>query len=292
MSAIVYSQPNKAYPQPDFEARRDTDNAQWTGSQTFRIRKGTLAQITSSGFFAQGRQATLLDPALDSIWSFLRIRSADVQNSVGGWQDVIVHYGGIPSTDGNGNPVDDASEHQVTFSMRGVTGDIPLQDHPKWKELDADERNALGKIASGEYGYGPNVFDDSPSPGFATYKAGSYEPGEGLSFLITPDPISSDNAVQFARLIAEGVTTYKGAGFTWSKRWNSTEPITNAQLNRLGKTVAAPPGPPPQPAGDRDWLLTYANIEQQGEIDANPTYVNELVFELSEEGKWNEFLQG
>jgi len=285
MSVKVYSQPGKVYPQPDFEARRETDNAGWSATQTFRIRSGTLSQVAATGYFANNRQATLLDPSLDSYWSFLRLRSVDFRNEVGGWQDIVVRYGGIPSVDPNGNPVDDPSEFQVTYSMRGVTGDVALQDHPKWQALEGVEKNALGKIANGEYGYGPDPFSDDPE--FATYKVGSE-----VNVYFDNDPITSNNAKHFAMILAEGKTTYKGSGFTWTKRWNSLERITNAQLNLLGKIVNAPPGPPPQPAGDRNWLLAYANIEQQGELGSTPTYVNELVFEMSEPGGWDQFLQG
>jgi hypothetical protein len=285
MSATIHKNPAVlAYPQPDFQARRDSDNSGWTATQTFRIVKGTLNDAPVRAFFAINTPATILDPSLDSIWSFLRLRNVDIQTTVGGWQDITANFGGIPTVDGNGNPIGDLSEFQVTYAMRGVTGDVPLQEHPKFKALAESERVALGKIASGEYGYGPEFNSDEPN---RTY---FFENGNQTMFLPEFDPIETEDAKTFAILFTQGETSYKGAGFTWSKRWTGTEPITAAQLNLLGKIVANPPGNPPTPSGDRDWLLAYANIEQQGEINANPTFTNELVFELSEPGGWDTFL--
>jgi len=282
MSARIFIAPGiQAIPQADFAAMQADDNGSWTATQSFQIVKGSVDDPLVRDFFGRDKSITQFDPNAAQLWAFLRSRKASFLTIPGGWDIVQVEFGGFPNLDDQGNPVN-PGESFVTYAMRGQIADTPLPDHHKWKALDLSERIALGKLMSGEYGWGPEY----NGTGNVTY---FFDNGEQSVFL--DDPIVSADAIQFAQRITEGRTSFRGAGFTWTKRWSALSPIPSAQLNALGKITNNPPGSPPTPSGNRDWLLVAANIEQSGEIDANPTFTNELVFELSEQGGHDEFLQ-
>jgi len=283
MSAKIYIPGGtQVIPQPDFQAFRESDNGAWLATQSFWIVKGALNSAVTRAYFGIGKSITQLDPNAAAIWSFLSVRKISTSVIPGGWEVVTVEFGGVPSVDGQGNPINAPDEFSVTYSMRGQTSDAPFQDHPKWKQLSDIEKNALGKIASGDFIYGPD-FDDPEE--FRTFRGGE------IGFEVNPDPIQSDDAKEFAKLLAQGLNTYRAAGFTWSKRWAATAPLSSGQLNQLGK-ITTPPGGPPTPGSGRNWLLVSANFEQTGDTSSNPSYTNEIVFELSQEGGWDSFLHG
>ena len=270
-------------PQADFSAQKIDNNAGWQAQQSFQIIKGKLDDPIVRQYFGINKSITELDPNSANVWSFLRVRDISPQVIPGGWEIVVVNFGGIPSVDSAGNPITDPSEFAVSYSMRGQVSDASFQDHPKWKALSADERNALGKIASGVYLYGPD-FGTPPQP-YITFKS---EGGEVFTPLV-PDPIVSNDAKDFAIRLAEGRNSYRAGGITWAKRWASLQRLTSQQINLLGK-IATPPGAPPTPS-TRNWMLSYAAFDQTGEENANPQYTNEVIFELSEPGGWDAFLQ-
>lgn len=287
MSNTIFIAPGiGVIPQPDFEARRPTDNGGWEATQSFIIVKGRLDDPTVNAYFQVGRPIKQLDPNADDTWTFLRVRDQSVQTLPNGFQRVIINFTGLPAFDFTGQPIADPGEFSTTFSLAAQTSDAPLSSHPKWKALDEKERNALGRIAIGEMVYVEDIVFD---PGvFVFAYAGQGGPGSTLS----PNPITSADAVQFALLLMEGESTYRRAGFTWSKRWDGIAPITAAQLAKIGEIVVNVPGSPPTPQS-RNWILASANIEQRGETGAEGTvYQNELVFELSVEDGWNQFLYG
>jgi len=280
MSARIFIKPGTlAIPQADFNAQRQDDNGAWTATQSFQIVKGALNSAVTRSYFAINKSITELDPDAASVWSFLRVRSIGTSVVSGGWEFVTVNFGGFPGVDGNGNAIADQNEFQVTYSMRGQTGDSPLSEHWKFKALDPEERTALAQIAAGQIIYGPDWLDPD---GYVCIKA---DTGEH----ITPDPITSSDGIEFATKLSQGINSFRSAGYTWSKRWAGSTTLTGFDLSLLGK-ITSPPGSPPTPPGERDWLLVSANIEQTGEINANPSFTNEVVFELSEEGKWDSFL--
>lgn len=285
MSAKIFISPSIiAIPQPDFEANRDGDNGAWQASQSFLITKGKIDDPITRAYFGIGKSVTMLDPNAAATWGFLNLRRISVITQMGGWEVVRVDFNGIPSVDGSGNPIVQ-DEHAVTYAMRGQVSDAPLQEHPKFKALTALEKNALGKLISGEMQWGPDWLD------VGSFVFSYPQQQDGSFGAVTPNPITSSDGVQFANRIAEGVTTYRKAGFTWSKRWASENPVTATQLNSLQKIVTTPPGSPPKPGTGREFLLVSALFDQTGETDANPTFTNELVFELSDEDGWDSFLQ-
>jgi len=285
MSAIIFgTKPNQILPQPDFSASKSA-NGGWEGSQSYLMKRGDMDNAAIRALFPAKKRATELDPNLESFFKFLKLSSIDnISNLPGGFTSIRVNFAGFQSAAGDFG-TEDAPESEVpTYSRRGVTKSAPLNEHPKWKELEEIEQIALGKLLTGEYGWGQNPFSASTSN--ATYAKGS---GEELFKFLPTDPITSANGIEFATRIAKGVSTYEYGSYTWTKRWQSTLDMTASQLNSLSQ-ITTPPGNPTTPTGGRDWMLISADTEQTG--DSNTLYTHEITFLLSERGGHDEFLQG
>jgi hypothetical protein len=274
MSAKIFSSPGQIVPQPDFQATQD-QNGGWRGSQSFMVRLGDFDSPAIRARFDIGTSATALDPNNESIWSFLRVKTISPQATLGGFRLIMVEFQGFWTGDGSEQQPE---EIYPTYSLRGANRSEPIQNHPKFKALALDERLALGKLITGEYAWG----DDPFSPGDKV----TYRPGDPPS-VVEPDPINSEDGIEFATRISEGTTTYERGGFEWWKRWDSNVPLTSSQLNSLGK-ITNPPGNPPQPGGGRNWMMISANQEQEGARE--PRYSIEIGFNLSDEGGHDDFL--
>lgn len=283
MSTTIFIPPGAIIAQPDFTASQE-DNGGWRGSQSFLVKKGDLDSASVRLYFRRGRPITDLDPNSDAIWSFLRIRRITPQTEPGGWTRIVVDLQGYALAEYPGAPTD-ADESFITYAMRGQAAETELAKHPKWKALTETERNALGKLIAGEMQWGP----DWLNPGAFVF---SYpQQASGAINIITPNPITSADGINFANRITEGVTTYRRATYEWTKRWSSLSGIRASEIAAIGKITSNPPGNPPTPGTDRDFMLVAANQEQVGEADANPTFTNELVFEMSDDGGFDSFLQ-
>jgi hypothetical protein len=246
-------------------------------------KRGALDNPAIRALFPSGARATELDPNLETFFSFLRlVEVSDISNLPGGFVSITASFAGMqPSSGGGGGGgVNENGDVSPTFSLRGVARNTPLNEHTKWKQLDESEQIALGKLLTGEYGWGPDPFTE-----FGTNA--TYIPGNPNTFLPT-DPIISDNAVRFALRISQGITSYEGASLEWSKQWQSTVGIPPARLEKLGK-IDTPPGTPPDASGGRNWMLTSADQVQAG--DGDYLFTNQINFTLSEPGGWDTFLQ-
>jgi hypothetical protein len=282
MSAIIFGiKPNSVIPQPDFKASKSA-NGGWTASQSYMAKRGAMDNTAIRSLFPSGQLATILDPNLESFFSFLKlVEVSDISNLPGGYVSITISFAGMQPSEGGGGGGNNADgEVSPTFSLRGVARNTPLNEHPKWKALEQEEQIALGKLLSGEYAWGPNPFTE-------TGISATYIPGNPNVFLPV-DPIVSDDAVRFAFRISQGITSYEGASLEWSKQWQSTVGIPPAQLEKLGK-IDTPPGTPPDASGGRTWMLTSADQVQAG--DGDYLFTNQLNFTLSEQGGWDEFLQ-
>jgi len=282
MSAIIFGiKPNGIIPQPDFKSAKSA-NGGWTASQSYMTKRGALDNPAIRALFPSGARATDLDPNLENFFSFLRlVEISDISNLPGGFVSIAVSFAGMqPSSGGGGDGgVNENGEVAPTYSLRGVARNTSITNHWKFRQLDANEQNALGKLLSGEYAWGPDPF--SEVGGNATYIPGN------LNVYLPTDPIISDDAKQFADFIASGITSYESASFEWSKQWQSTVAIPSEKLAKLGK-IETPEGTPPTFEGDREWLLTSADQVQTG--DGNFLFTNQLNYTLSEIGGWDDFI--
>jgi hypothetical protein len=281
MSAVIFGVPlNGIIPQPDFSASKSA-NGGWTASASYKMKRGAMDNATIRGLFPSGAKATDLDPNLESFFSFLKLVNVDdISNLEGGFVSIRINFAGLQG--GESATVNADGSLNATFHLRGTARTAPLTDHPKWKSLDIKERHSLGKLLTGEWSY----VEDPTSLG--TYQIGVFTGEEAYSVRPPADQLTTDDAKAFAQRIAEGITSYEGSSFEWSKMWQSNIGIQAAQLNRMGKIDSAP-GNPPEPGGGRNWMLVSADQVQNG--DGDYLYTNQVNYLLSEPGGFDIFLQ-
>jgi hypothetical protein len=263
-------------PQSDFAAQQN-ENGGWTANQSFLCKKGALDSPSVAGKFLFGKQLTELDPNADQIYKFLYLsKIRNISTVEGGYTRIDCQFDGYTSASADFDP--NEPDPVPTYSKRGVLVEAPLDEHPKWKALTAASRNRLSlcmlqpdlntfNLESGTYGY----YDGSI---FTEHSGEFWE-------------VPTGDELEFATLIAQGKTTYKMASYEYIHRWESTEGVTTAQMNDLGK-IATPSGSPPKPNATRDWMLVGVNEEQHG--SSGFRFTNELVYLLSDEGGHDSFL--
>jgi hypothetical protein len=266
------------YPQPGFSPQRD-EMGGWTASQTYGMLRETWQ--TSTAAFRAGTPILSLDPTLEGFWEFLKVAGLSISHEEGEHVYVTANFAGSPDTQYSGIGDEDESlsdEAVPIYRLSGSLGEAPISDHPKFKELAETERIALSRIISGEYSYGDDPFGT---------------PGENATRIIrsptewdpiTPEPIVSEYGIEFAKLITQGQTTYVFPTITWTETTQGTSKMTAAQLNKLGR-ISTPRGNPPQPTGDRDWMLTGADQEESADL-----YQTSLQWTLSDKDGHNSFL--
>jgi hypothetical protein len=262
-----------AEPQPGFTATK-AENGGWTGRHTFAIRRTAWANASVRNKFAKGISITTLDPDLSGFWSFLKTVETEVTSEEGDFTMVSVTLSGAQGATYGEGGLDEEAE--PTYRLSGQLQDAPLSMHPKWAALSPIEKQALGEMISQGFVYDPPTFRIG-TKNEITFWVESNSDGEDYV-------LSSDDAKEFAVRIARGETTYLRPILTWTETTQGNSGLTNSQLNKLGN-VATPRGNPPEAAGTRDWMLTSAFQEQQGELIRT-----DLEWTLSEKGGHDAFL--
>ena len=269
------------YPQSDFSASQN-ENGGWTASQSFIIKKGGLDLPTIQAMFPVGTRATTLDPNCDRYYYFLQlVNISSASNVEGGFTRITVEYVGFFTSEFEAGTADPKT--YPTYSLRGTIAEKPFMEHPKWTALDIKFQIALGKLQRGEL-----------QMSYEGDTIGSYteDEGDGRFFALARDVSGAivtltGDALEFAKRIAQGETTYKVGAFEWAVRWQGASGLKAAQLNSLSR-ISNPLGTPPTPNGGRNWMLVSANQEQQGIGDF--CFTNEIVWSLSERGGHDSFL--
>lgn len=264
-------------PQSDFSAGQN-ENLGWTARQSFLVKKGGIDNSVIASSFPIGAQLGSLDPNCDEFFSEMWLTSIpSVQTMEGGYTIITAEFSGFSTgTTSGGSPTKDTSP---TFYKRGVLVDEDLSKHHKWKALENAQKFALGLLING---------DAVSKPDFTS--VGSYnEDGIWSPWLTAAgDPIElTGDAIEFAKLIAQGQTTFKHATYEYTHRWDSDIPIPAADMNDLGK-ISTPSGDPPTPGTGRNWMLVGVNEEQHGAGDYR--FSCELVYALSEQEGFSTFL--
>ena len=259
------------FPQPGFTATQQ-ENGGWAGSHRFAIR--TAAFASKIGGFAKGVAITSLDLDLSSYWTFMKVVTAEVTHDEGDFTFITVAVSGAKGASYG----DDGETPDPTYRLSGQLQDAPLSLHPKWAALSDIEKAGLGLLMRGQAEY------DLP-----TFKVGAFSIEDDTFNAIKDSTgaeivMSADDAKAFALRIARGETTYSRPVITWTESAQGTDGLTNAQLNKLGN-ISTPRGDPPEAPGTRDWMLTSAFQEQNGEM-----FTTDLEWTLSEKGGHDTFL--
>jgi hypothetical protein len=274
MSTIYGFPASEIKPQPGFNATRDEKGA-WTGTHSFAIRTTAWSNGAVRAQFAKGTSITLVDPGLAAYWEFLKIVEQTVTSEEGGFTMVQTKLSG-----GEGQFDEDelSDEAQPKYRLEGQLQDAPLSMHPKWVALTDEQKTALGFLISGNL-----VFDEGQGK-VCRIIGDAPTPDKFFDPFLPYDLIIVGDALEFAKVIARGETTYLRPTFIWTESTQGADKLTNAQINLLGN-ISVPRGSPPEPAGTRDWMLTSAFQEQNGEL-----YTTDLQWTLSEKGGHDEFL--
>jgi len=279
MSGKIYlNSSTKFIPQKDF-AVQQTENGGIEATQTYLCRYNSLgtADLTP---FRRGTRADALWPDVPSIYRGLRVKTAipNHHEASGMWEIKVVFTGTLFAF--STSPGSSGAEQTVpTYSLSGNLEEAPINEHPKWVELDDDAKGRLGMLLDGT-----TSFDISAGDYVKADASLQSVPlvGSILSMFSSITPTGAE--LSFARLIALGKTTFKKPSYTWGVREESAYGFTSAQLGKLGQIVN-PPGGPPTPSGWK-WMLTGPSQEQSGE----GRFFKDTTFLLIEDNEENSFL--
>jgi len=262
-------------PQSDFSASQN-ENLGWTARQSFLVIKGGVDNSAIASKFPIGARLGNLDPNCDEFYSRMWLTSiSSVQTVEGGYTMITAEFSGF-TTGTTASPNKDTSP---TFYKRGVLVDQDLSHHHKWRALADDQKFALGLLVNGD------AISKEDFTSVGTYdEEGKWSPwqkSDGTNITLTGD------SIEFAKLIAQGQTTYKYASYEYTHRWDSNVAIPSGDMNDLGK-ITTPSGSPPTPGTGRNWMLAGVNEEQHGAGDYR--YSCELVYVLSDQQGFSTFL--
>jgi hypothetical protein len=255
---------NQVIPQPLSYSKNEQGGV--NASQSYYVR----TQAVNEGYFKKGKSIVDIDPDANYKFAFLTVTSWDIADEEGEVSLVRVNYTGSASaTYGESSLSPDALP---VYRLSGTLVDAPLAEHPKWKALTAADKIRLGYLMDGTYKLN------------SSNKLGVVGEDGAFNQFGAENQLASGNAEKFAELIASGVMTYVRPSLTWSETAQGNDPLTQAQINKLGK-VSNPRGDPPEPTGGRDWMLTSASQEQSGDL-----YQTSLEWQLSDEDGHDYFL--
>lgn len=282
MSKLYGITATQLIPQSDFVASQN-ENGGWTAKQSYLMRKTGMDNSAIIAKFQAGASIKTLDPNIESFFEFLALIGVpEISTVEGGYTKISCEFTGFYTANYTPGEENEDVDSSPTYSLRGVLVDAPLTDHHKFRALSSEMKESLGRMMSGAV-----IYLSSTGDGLGD---GLYTEGDSPVRLPVDQQIyaSSGDAYEFASRITQGKLTYTSATFEWAKRWQGNTGLTAASLAKLSR-IATPPGSPPTPTGDRNWMLSGVNQEQTG--SGEYLFQKELVFLLSDRGGHDTFLQ-
>jgi len=269
----------KWVPQMDFSVTT-TENAGVEATQSFLAKKSSLGTADLNPFI-RGTKAEVLDPNVPPLYRNLTVKTFPHEDFAPGIIKISVTFTGYLYAAGESSGVETTIP---TYSLGGTLEEGPLNESQPWKDLENTAKNRLSWLLGGiclfdieAEAYG-NVSEESGE--FTAFPTGVGSP----PVWVTP----TGNELIFAKMISQGKTTYKQPSWTYTVREESERGFTSAQLAKLGKIVASPPGSPANPGSGWTWLLVGPSQEQSGE----KRYFKDLNFLLIEDNDENQMLYG
>lgn len=242
---------------PDFKASLD-DKGLWTGSNSFTCRLHNLTQLIPD------LGASCQEPGFD----FMYMIGADVSNNEGDTAVVSCRYSGTVSPDYEFDG--DNPNLKKTFSMAISVSEEPIETHPRYDELTADQRNIVQQFKAGRYKIYKTV------DGVITKVISRVDDLNVGSF----DIAASEPLTDLVTKINKGFISYlvPNQVFRVSYTQNSKPPA--ALLNMTGYIKNAEDAPT---VGDgRNWLLIGVNYSSESGV-----YSITEEYQLSGPGGWN-----
>jgi len=267
----IYRQPGSTF--------SDADGT-FTGSAVYEMTLNAWNNNAVRSRFAIGNTFYQLDPNCPIVMRFMVIENVQPSYNEGNTVSVNVNFVGSEVAQYSGDAI---SEQAITtYRLEGRLSDLPFSKHPKWKDLSDGEKLALGELIEG------NVKTNHDWT-----QVGTYEIDESFSWAASFVPLKDGtdteitltaNAIEFAKRISAGETTYVAPFITWTETTQGKTAMTAAQINKLGH-ISTPRGNAPSLTGSRDWMLTGATQEQRGTI-----YQTQIEWTVSEREGHDSFL--
>jgi hypothetical protein len=266
----------KLVPQAGFSIT-STENGGIEAQQDVLIR---TADLSTTNSFQRGARWDSIFPEVPSIYRRFTLKKTEPTDRGDGFTLIKCTFTGYQLA---GN---DSSGDELTVATSTLSGQLnpdALSSHPKWEPLSATDKAFLGLQINGEITMNASLTlwgtyqEDDTSRVFVPVID-----DDGDSYPPTGD------ALEFAKIIAAGESTWDRAGWTYSYHTEGSKPFTAAQLNSLNKIVANPPGNPQKPSSGWTYMLASANQTQSGE----ERFIKTLDFRLIPDNAKNQFLYG
>jgi len=257
---------NEMKAQPGLSIVR-SENGAWTATHEIVIKASDFADLSAN--FARGNLLSLVDPNVPS--PFDELLTIDTVTFVRSEGDLITFN--VNATGGTSQFENEelAPGVEPTYQLTGQLTNADFSQHRKWKALIDGDKRLLGMLISGLLNYDIN-------DGIL------YLNNEANAKVAYIDQLNSPDGTDFAIRIQQGQTTYQKSTYTWTETTEGKDQLTPQQINKLGQ-ISTPRGDPPEPAGNRDWMLTSASQSHSGEL-----YRTTLEWSLSDEGGHDTFL--
>jgi len=236
MPEHVAIQPGRLYPQPDYTVQIDKEG-KWTVTQVWLChRASAVALMPRPG-------------AVHPEVPFVAVSQTTAKVTEGDLAEITCTYTGA-----EGKPEEEEKANAV-YTMGLSLSEEPILCHPRYKDLDPNERETIQLILAGK------EKDDQ---------------GNKLR-----DKVTSDLGMEVLAKIDRGQTSYYSPRVTWRESWVRDKPAKAAELNDIGN-ISVPSGPAPELAGGRDWLLNGVTQTQEGK-----SFRLELEWLASDRGGWD-----
>jgi hypothetical protein len=237
MPRHVAIQPGRLYPQPGYSVQIDKEG-KWTATQIFLCHR-------SSAVALMPRPGTV-HPEIN----FIQVSQVTASFTEGDLAEIVCQYAGAEEKE-------EADEkNNAVYSMGLSLSEEPLLSHPRYKDLEDKEREAIQLIQSGK------DKDDQ---------------GNKLR-----DKIESELGTEVLGKIERGQTSYYSPRVTWRESWVRDRPAKSSDLNDIGN-ISEPSGEVPELAGGRNWLLNGVSQSQEGK-----SFRIEMEWLASDRGGWDE----
>lgn len=268
MSVIFGFETEEIKSQPALVLSR-SENGSWTANHEVIFTAADFAEVKDK--FAKGELLSSIDPDIPEPFdNILVIDTVSIARIEGDLYQVSINAVGSFTDQYSSDEL--AEGVKPTYDMQGTLVEVPFSQHPKWANVSEEERDSLNSLMTGRYSYNSldNVLEMEDERGI-------------VKTVKLANQLTSPDAIEFAKEIAAGNTSYSDGSLTWTETAEGKSPISPAQLAKLGK-VSNPRGGAPN-VGGRNWMLSGASQSKVGEV-----YKTSLEWTLSPRVKWSEFL--
>jgi hypothetical protein len=230
--------PNSWIPGPDFRVLRD-ERGLTTASQTYRCRKGDFAGGVIQTAFAKGNPIATIYPAVDLLYRFLEIDTAEATDTPGGITEISVNFKGFRE-----GPGGTEFSREITFSRNNGLERKPIIEHPKFLEEVPSDTERAAIVAA----YEGRAFKETGS------SSSTFNVVDSLDKIV--GNIYTLNAGKWwRRIIDGGMREYDAITSEWTKTGTNAGGLRKRDIENLGKIDSRPTGEPATPDG-YTWRMT------------------------------------